>query len=70
MLGRLRCPAAGNEDGLVFPIGSYRPKEMIVRPAFLPVLPEPSIFLKAVDRPGIRIPFVEVLDFHCYPRGW
>jgi hypothetical protein len=36
---------------------------MIVRPAFLPVLPEPSIFFQAVDRPGIRIPFVERPDF-------
>lgn len=43
---------------------------MIIHPAFLPVLPEPSIFLKAVDRPRIRIPFVEVLDFHRYPTGW
>ncbi len=49
MLSRLRCAAARNEDGLVFPIGSYRPEEMIVHSAFLPVLPEPSIFLKAVD---------------------
>src|SRR5262249_9120872 len=32
MLGRLRCPATGNEDGWIFPIGPYRPKEMIVRP--------------------------------------
>ena len=59
MLGRLRCPAAGNQDGLVFPIGSGRPEEMIVRPASLPVLPEPSIFLQAVDRRWIRMPFVE-----------
>ena len=43
---------------------------MIVYLAFLPVLPELSIFLKAVDRPGIRILFVEVLDFRCYPRDW
>jgi hypothetical protein len=43
---------------------------MIVRLAFLPVLPEPSIFLKAVDRPRIRISFVEVLDFRRYPTGW
>src|SRR5262245_50151648 len=61
MLGRLRCPAAGNEDGFVFPVGSCRPEEMIVGPACLSVLPKPSIFLKAVDRPGIRKPFVEVL---------
>jgi hypothetical protein len=32
---------------------------MIVRVASLWVLPETSIFLKAVDRPGIRIAFVE-----------
>src|SRR4029077_6534067 len=59
MLGRLRCPAPSNEDGLVFPIGSYRPEEMIVRPAFLSVLPEPSIFLKAVDWGWIGMMFVK-----------
>ena len=64
MLGRLRCPATGNQNGVVFSIGSSRPKVMIVNPALLPVLPEPSIFLKAVDRWGIRIPLVEILDFH------
>ena len=42
---------------------------MIVRAASLSVLPEPSIVFKAVDRPRIRIPFVEVLDFRCYPSG-
>ena len=46
------------------------PKEMIVRPAPLPVLPEPLIFFQAVDRAGIRIPLVEVLDFRRYPTGW
>ena len=69
MLGRLRRPAAGDEDGLILPIGSCRPKEMIVRAASLPVLPEPSIFLEAVDRRGIRVPFVEVLDRRSYLRG-
>ena len=59
MLGRLRCPAAGDEDGLVFPIGSCRPEEVIVRPAFLPVLPEPSIFLEAVDGRWIGMTFVK-----------
>ena len=54
MLGRLRCPAAGNEDGLILPIGPCGPEEMIVRAAFLPVLPELSIFLEAVDRGWIR----------------
>jgi hypothetical protein len=46
------------------------PKEMIVRPAPLPVLPVPSIIFQAVDRPGIRIPLVEVLNFRRYPTGW
>ena len=70
MLGRLGCSAAGNEDGLVFSIRSHRPEEVIVRPAALSVLPKASILFKAVDRPRIRIPFVEVLDFRCYPIGW
>ena len=43
---------------------------MIIHPAALPVLPEPSIFLKAVDGRRIGIPFVEVLDFRRYPTGW
>jgi hypothetical protein len=43
---------------------------MIFHPAFLPVLTELAIFFKVVNRPGIRIPFVEVLDFRCYYRGW
>ena len=59
MLGRLRCPAAGNEDGLVFPIGPCGPEEVIVRPAFLPVLPELSIFLEAVDGGWIGMTFVK-----------
>jgi hypothetical protein len=49
----------GNEDGLVFPIGPLRPEEVIVRPAFLPVPPEPSIFLEAVDRRWIGMTLVE-----------
>src|SRR5580765_2347884 len=69
MLGRLRCPATGNQDGQVFLIRSRRPEEMIVGAASLLVLPEPSIVFKAVDRPGIRVPFVEVLDCSCDPRG-
>ena len=32
---------------------------MIVHPAFLPVLPEPSIFLKAVDGRWIGMTFVK-----------
>ena len=69
MLGRLRRPATGNQDGQVFLIGPRRPEEMIVRAASLPVLPEPSIVFKAVDRSGIRVPFVEVLNCLFYARG-
>ena len=52
-----------------FPIGPHGPKKMIFRTASMPVSPEPSILLEAVDRPRIRIPFVEVLDFRCYFGG-
>ena len=38
---------------------------MMIRTASLAVIPEPSIVIQAVDRSGIRIPFVEVLDFPC-----
>jgi len=44
---------------LVFPIGTCGPEEVIVRPAFLPVLPEVSIFLEAVDGRWIGMTFVE-----------
>ena len=62
MLGRLRCPAAGNEDGVVFLVRSSGPKQMIIRAASLLVLPELLIFFKAIDRSRIRITFVEVPD--------
>ncbi len=62
MLGRLRCPAACNEDGMIFPIGSGRPKQMIVRAASLLILPEPPVSLETIDRPRIRIAVVEVSD--------
>ena len=62
MLGRLRGPAAGNEDGVIFPVRSGGPEEMIVRAASLPVLPEPAIVVEAVDRPWIRITVVEGAD--------
>lgn len=63
MLGRLRGPAAGNEDGLVFPIGQCRPEKVIVRPAFLPVLPQALIFLQAVDWGWIGMTFVKRAHF-------
>ena len=63
MLGRLRCAAAGNQDGELLPKRFIRPKQMIIRPAPLPVLPEQSIVIETIDRTGIRIAFVEVPDF-------
>src|SRR5271170_5373725 len=70
MLGRLRCPTAGDEDRLIFLIRSGRPKQMIVRAASLPVLPETSILFqainrlfKALDRQRIRVTIVEVSNF-------
>ena len=63
MLGRLRCPAAGNEDGLILPKGSCGPEEVIVGAAFLPVLPELSIFLEAVDGRWIGMTFVKRAHF-------
>jgi len=62
MLGRLRCPAAGDKDGLVFSIRPSGPKQMIVSAASLPVLPEPLIFFQIVDWRGIRITVVEAAD--------
>lgn len=63
MLSRLRCPVAGNENGVVFPVRSVRPKQMIIRAASLSVLPDPLILFKALDRPKIRVTFAEVSDF-------
>ena len=39
MLCCLRCSAAGDENGIVFPVRSVGPKEMIIGAAFLRVLP-------------------------------
>jgi len=63
MLGCLGCPAPGDEDGSVFFIGSCRPKQMVIRPASLSILPKPAIVLQTIDRPRIRIMILEVADF-------
>jgi hypothetical protein len=67
--GRLRCAASRNEDGVILPIGKSGPEKMMIRAAFLWVLPEPSIVLEAVDRRGIRVSFVEVLDSRRHSTG-
>src|SRR5271168_2988999 len=63
MLGRLRCPAARDEDGLLFPIRPVGPKQMIVRAPSFAVLPEPLILFQVIDWWRIRITIVEVADF-------
>jgi hypothetical protein len=70
MLGRLRCPAARDEDRLVFSIRSVGPKQVIVDAASLRVLPELLIPLQIIDRRRIRITVVEVPYFTCYIQKW
>jgi hypothetical protein len=68
MLGRLGCPAPGNQDRSRFAIGPGRPKQMIVPAESLWILPELPVFVEAIDRPRIRITIVEVLDLLCHAR--
>ena len=42
--------------------GFVRPEQMEIRAAPIPVLPAPAIGVEIVDRPRIRVAFVEVLD--------
>ena len=65
MLCCLRRPAAGDENGMVFPVWSVRPEEMMIRAASERVFPEPTILFKAIDRPRIGITVVEALDLVC-----
>ena len=62
VLRRLRCSAAGDENRALFRVGLVRPEQVEVRAASVGVLPAPPIVIEIVDRPRIRIPFVEVLD--------
>src|SRR5579862_2808828 len=63
MLDRLRFPATGNEDGLIFSKRAGRPKQVIVRAQPLPILPEQLIFVEVIDWRRIRVAFVEIPDF-------
>jgi hypothetical protein len=51
---------------MVLPEGSVRPEEMIICAASVWVFPEPTILIKAIDRPRIRITVVETSDFLCH----
>jgi hypothetical protein len=68
MLRRLRCPAAGDEDGEIFFIRSGGPEQMVVRAAPGFVLPASAIVIECLGRRRIRITLVEVLDFRGYVR--
>ncbi len=65
MLCCLRRSAAGDENGMVFPVGFVRPEEMVIRATPVRVFPEPTILLEAVDRPRIGITVVEASDLIC-----
>jgi hypothetical protein len=58
----LRCPAAGNENGMVFLVRSVGPEEMVIRPASVRVFPESTILFKAIDWTRIRVAVVETTD--------
>ena len=62
MLRRLGCSAACHEDRALFCVRLVRPEQVEVSAASVLVLPAPLIVIEIVDRPRIRILFVEVLD--------
>src|SRR6266436_40008 len=47
MLCCLRRSAAGDENGMVFPVGFVRPEEMVIRATPVRVFPEPTILLRS-----------------------
>src|SRR5438874_1238969 len=62
MLCCLRCPAPGNDDGLVFLISSGRPNQVIVCPTPDLVLPASPILVEIIDRWRIGVTVVESSD--------
>ena len=60
MLSGLGCPAARDEDGLLFSVRRVRPEKMKVSTASLAILPLPLILLQIVGGWRIRITVVEV----------
>src|SRR5258705_5323597 len=65
MLCCLRRPAPSDENGMVFPVASVRPKEMVIRATPVRVVPEPTVLFKTIDRPRIRIAVVEASNLIC-----
>jgi hypothetical protein len=58
----LRCPTAGNKNGIVFPKRSARPKKMMICMTSSLVLPETAILFQVIDWARIGITLVKVLD--------
>ena len=69
VLRRLRCSAAGDHNRALFRVGLVRPEKVEVRAAPVVVLPAPPVPFEIVDRPRVRIAFVEILDrgLHVLP---
>jgi hypothetical protein len=72
MLGRLRCAAAGDQDGSIFPERPGGPVEVIIGAAPVLILPETAIFIEALERLWIRITVVKVSNLlgYRYESGW
>ena len=62
VLGRLRGAAAGDEDRALFGVWLVRLEEMKVSATPARVLPAPPVVVEIIDRPRVRVTFVEVLD--------
>ena len=66
MLCRLGCSAAGNKNGIVFPVRLVWPKKVMISAAFSLVLPCAAILIQTFDRRRIGIAVVKVLNLPCY----
>ena len=62
VFGRLRRPAAGDQDRLILAVGLRGPGEVKVRAAPLRVLPQAAVVVQAVDGRRIGMPLVEGAD--------
>jgi hypothetical protein len=68
ILGGLGCPAAGNENGKIFPVRLSGPEQMKVGYAFLGILPEATIIREVIDRSRVGITVVEIPDLRGRPK--
>src|ERR1700733_13622456 len=70
MLRRLGCSTAGDKNGIVFFVRFGRPKEVIISPALLRVLPCAAILIQTFDRRRVRVAVIEVLDLLFHIKEW